>query len=215
MLRIPESGRPGVEKLTGLSADELDEVSEALEKGEPHLEIGDYVASVPDVQSVTKDEIKDILTVLFNIHAVHDDLRKTVDTVTDEFMRAISRLKLAVKDEKAVANFINRCLRSHGPFGITAKAAKILSEHSHDYLGSRILSDVRPIFSTEPDREMLAALIVHNLRFNYHDGELHRDFYIALDSKQLDELEMAIKRAKAKASLMIDSFGPHVKILEA
>ena len=60
------------------------------------------------------------------------------------------------------------------------------------------MSDIRPVFAGSPG-DTAGALIIHNLNISYHNGSRHKEFYVALDSDELDELKQVIERAQKKA----------------
>jgi len=85
--------------------------------------------------------------------------------------------------------------------GITAKALGVMTEHEHVYCaaGTRVLSDLRPVFASEPDSMPDAAVIVHSLKLVYHEEGKTREFFVALDTDDLRHLGKLLKRAERKA----------------
>jgi hypothetical protein len=85
-------------------------------------------------------------------------------------------------------------------------------EYENVYYKSRTITDIRPVFSTEID-SVEAALIIHTLRIHYHIGAAHKDFYVALDTNDLQQLIDVLERAKVKAeklkAMLAASNTPH------
>ena len=81
-----------------------------------------------------------------------------------------------------------------------AKAVSLRAEEERSYCKSRILTDLRPIFSGDDSAEPIAALIKHTLKFDVHeDGDI-RSISISIDTRGLSELVTAIARAAQKAT---------------
>ena len=99
--------------------------------------------------------------------------------------------------------------------GVTAKAASVRSEYGAIYCRARILTDLRPIFGPDPALAPLAAVIVHTLRITYHDGDSHKDFYVALDAGDLRQIRELAERADRKeASLRAEIARTQMRYLE-
>jgi hypothetical protein len=58
----------------------------------------------------------------------------------------------------------------------------------------------RPVFGSDPAVRPVGAVLTHTLKIRYHEGDLrdHREFYVVLDSNDLDELRDIIQRAQTK-----------------
>jgi hypothetical protein len=88
-------------------------------------------------------------------------------------------------------------------FSVSARATDLLYEHEHTVHGPmRVLTDIRPIFETDPESDPEGAVIVHTLKISYHDGRRVKEFFIALDSEQVDELIGVLGRASLKAETL-------------
>ena len=82
---------------------------------------------------------------------------------------------------------------------LLAHAASIRSEDEYSYCTSRILSDLRPMFSKDEDVTPIAALIRHSLKFDVHVNSRIESVTIALNSSALGEITSNIERAMRKA----------------
>ena len=72
-----------------------------------------------------------------------------------------ARLKLLLELDKSI--------------GPTAKAWDIFTKHQRTYCSSRILTDVRPIFTGE-NPEVSGSVIVHTLALTHHENGEHQEF---------------------------------------
>jgi hypothetical protein len=81
------------------------------------------------------------------------------------------------------------------------KAMDVVLDHSHVFFHAKILTDIRPVFNTKGD-SIDAAVIVHNLRIHYEEDSDHKDFYVALDTSDIQELREVLDRADTKAKCL-------------
>ncbi len=61
------------------------------------------------------------------------------------------------------------------------------------------MTDIRPIFGPDPENEPESAVIVHTLKISYHEGRQIKEFFLALDPEQVDELIGVLERASLKS----------------
>jgi hypothetical protein len=82
---------------------------------------------------------------------------------------------------------------------ISAKAAGILQSHENLFCSARILTDVRPVFGSDPRVVPNSAVIVHMLNLSFHhEGEI-KELYIAMDTLDIGLLREALDRAELKS----------------
>jgi hypothetical protein len=79
----------------------------------------------------------------------------------------------------------------------------VSAEYKNLFCSSRILSDIRPVFTNTPE-SVSAAIVVHNLQIGFHDGASgdHKEIYITLDDDDLLEIKETVERAQKKGVAM-------------
>ena len=83
---------------------------------------------------------------------------------------------------------------------VSARATDLMYEHEHTVHGPiRVLTDVRPIFGSDPEGDPKGVVIAHTLKISYHEGRQIKEFFVALDSEQLSELAGVLERATLQA----------------
>jgi hypothetical protein len=87
---------------------------------------------------------------------------------------------------------------------ITMKAMGVVLNQERVFLQSQILTDIRPVFDQTGDAvdSVDAAVIVHNLRIHYLVDSDHKDFYVALDTSDIQSIREMLDRAEAKAECL-------------
>jgi hypothetical protein len=98
---------------------------------------------------------------------------------------------------------------------LSAKAVLLQLEFERRYHEARILTDARPVFGADPSQPPKATILIHNLRLAYHDNSNEiREFYIALDSIDLEEFIQVLLRAQEKAHTLSAYFdAAHLRLI--
>jgi hypothetical protein len=81
---------------------------------------------------------------------------------------------------------------------VTTKALDVLTSQDRVFYSARILTDLRPVFNESGDA-IEAAVIIHNLCIHYGHDDDHWDFYVALDTSDIQSLRDVLDRADKKA----------------
>jgi hypothetical protein len=139
------------------------------------------------------------------------------DVVTT--MRESGQPELRIDDDKTgmVTERLAKLLAIESLNVVETKAQELKAEFEHTFCDSRIFTDLRPVFGGDVAKPPSVMLIVHSLKFGYHDsGEnRHREFHVALDSSDLAALKDVIARAEKKAATLKSQLeGAGVKPLE-
>ncbi|MCX6381767.1 MAG: hypothetical protein NT023_20210, partial [Armatimonadetes bacterium] len=90
---------------------------------------------------------------------------------------------------------------------IIAKATSVLLDHERVYSNARVLTDIRPVFSSDVAIMPTAVLIVHMLKIGYHENGEHKEFYVALDTEDVRKLQETLERATTKDKSLKDLLG--------
>lgn len=84
---------------------------------------------------------------------------------------------------------------------VAGKAVALHTEYENLFCSARILTDARPVFGADPSAPPSAMIIMHTLKLDYHSGSaghIH-EFYVALGSHDIGELQDVLMRAQQKA----------------
>ena len=82
---------------------------------------------------------------------------------------------------------------------VGAKGIEMLFENQRSFLSARIVTEVRPIFGSDPEEAPAGALIVHMLKIIYREEGQDKELFVALDTTDVGVLRDALDRADAKA----------------
>lgn len=161
-------------------------------------------ALVPGVEPLRLGRMFSALRILYRVRG-HDstELPAFVDAIVEAIRSAGDpKLTLAAEDVARTTATLLRLL-SATEFSVTVKAQDLASEAQRMLYGSRVLTDVRPVFRESVSDEPAGMLIIHTLKIEYHIHDYrHEDIYLTIPPDQLITLRDAITRAIAKAETL-------------
>ena len=213
-ISVPDSYQSGVIALLQVSDYEYSNLLSALKDAKPALLVRGLVTQIaPKVDGVKSRDIRDIFESLVAMYAV----RARLDISVGDFAKGVSDgindfeetegIVFSEEDKNRLAQRLTELLGIEKPLGITSKANDVMIEQDRYFCSARILTDVRPIFQSDLTSVPTEAVIVHNLKITYHQDRQHKEFFVAMDSEDIQALKSAIERAELKsrtAKFMLD-----------
>lgn len=212
--KIPNKYRAGFEKIKQLSASDAEALVAALKKAPISGGLKGITSAVQEqVTSLSGDDAEDIVRTLYSLYVFRIDSDAPLSEVVPELtsaMRATGEPSLAFSEEDRVRFEKNMSqLLSIDTIAVTTKVSQIKIDYPNTFHDAKILSDVRPIFG-KPDEQPVGGAITHTLKIEYHHEGDHKEFYVALDSEDLQRMKAVLQRADAKATslrLLLKSAG--------
>ena len=208
-IAIPERHEEGFQLFIALEdnqREELISIFENLPIGATPQKASNAISQKLDLSENSAIEMS--LT-LFSIFSAFDRLDFSVEELVGEFIKAIKESK-TLKELEISENFENQLFRliDISNLTLTSKAIDLLTERGRILLSTRIISDVRPVFSGKDDLEIVGNLIIHNLKVAYKDNSNLKELFLALDSKDLSELKEQIIRTEKKEEKLRNTILP-------
>jgi len=215
-LSIPKDHQRTILDLFRLPASKREIILSAVGKLTSSSTIRDYATILSTDVDLNIDQAKRIV-VLVGIYSLVDASDRSVETVVSDISDALKELDNPLINDaspeqfKAFESFVAEYLSIQTPLGIRAKAFRVMSQHGRVFLRSEIYSDIRTVFqSIDPNIRPEVGVLFHSLKLTYMEDREKREFYIAMDHKDLQQLARTIDRALKKhvtLSRMITDFG--------
>jgi hypothetical protein len=207
-LVIPEEHYAGFAAIRDLPQEVVEEFISMLEDQPARLDRAELQAKITSaVDSDVRGEVASMMDTLVSLYVLRDEVDLSVEEFVDEIVEAMEESKTAsldLPDEKR-RMFRERLPRllSVESLDVAARATNLLYEYEHTLHGNaRVLTDVRPVFATGPqgvEEQPRGAIIAHTLKLSYHERRRVKDFFVTLDTDQVDQLIEALQRANLKA----------------
>jgi hypothetical protein len=196
-LTIPQRNRDGLSKLLALPSEAFDQFVASLEAQPANVELPSRLLDVISVAGVPKTDLDRIVTAVIALCLVRWSGEISLDSFVQEITGAIESFDPIGGSEESKRR-LHRIL-SVEPLMIASKALTIVSDYQRTLHTTKILTDVRYIFRSNPEQEPYGAVIVHLLKLTYHEDTGHREFFVAMDDNDLAHLKAVLERAEEKA----------------
>jgi hypothetical protein len=207
---IPEQELPVLRQIAEFEAAFFDSLITALGSTEATLTAKQLSARVSKkLTGVTPKELFPVLNTISALFYIKDRANVSAEeignSVSEKVLEQFKERKEVFPPEQVelLRKRLTALLELDQPLGITAKAVDVMTESHSVFCGARILSDIRPIFTKEPDKAT-AAVLIHNLQIGFHDGGTgrHQEFYVSMDTQDIETLKQAILRAEEKTKAL-------------
>lgn len=202
-LRIPPKLREGLKEIALLDENSFEEVLLALRdsplRTSPMALSGNLS---PLVKSISRDKVDEISGALFGIQLGFLNSEVSLDAFIADVSAALSKGNkdgrgLAAEHLEKLSDRLGKLMTTPS-IAVGAKAQNILFEHERNLIEARIITDFRPVFGDKPTAEPVGGIVIHNLKITYIDNDEEKDFFVAMDSKDLQKLIDTLKRAQEK-----------------
>jgi len=204
-INIPKSEYGVLRDLAELPDASFASLFNGLSEISPNVNKLDFSSALaPKLPTIDPLDLKAFLRTIFSLYRMLDVKGRTPQTLTKEVKETIDQERITnfpqEKSEK-LRERLERLLSIAGGLTIIAKARSVIGDQDKAFCGVRILSDIRPVFTVDPN-SISAASVVHFLNLHYHQDAEHKEFYVALSNLDLELLKKEIERAEKKAAAM-------------
>lgn len=206
LIPFPDSYWGGLQKLAALSdeafvkfASALDKISAIIKPRRMTERIAEHVPDLP------LEDVRDIVYVVMALHSVRLSNNMKVDQFINDVRETIDRSGRKLSEDTNKNILLQRIVSvlSNKSLLVAAKATQVQRQHGSVFGNSRILTDMRPIFSDDEPMKLEGALLVHIMKFTYFgDSGDMKEFYLALDSDDLKDIRKDLDKAEEKAKIL-------------
>ena len=196
-LKIPREDFESLIELLNLSDSEFDSIVTDIEKIPRDLNF----KSIKDKLSDITSNYKVILGLYFTF--------SKFDMPEDKFASQLSKYYKRKVDDNSLGNEVKvrilKLFNKNNPIRFAIKSRTLSSEVSNLYNETRILSDIRPVFSSNEESTLIGKVILNNLKISYRSGEDYKEFFVTLEEEDLYELKDVLERAIKKTEVLKSS----------
>lgn len=201
-LQLSERFRNAIDELRRSSEEQFAAIVDALSAvTRPNSET--VAATMPSGLS-DPEEVVQAVFALHHTLAQSDVTQERFLTDLVETMKTKWPAETASDDIRAFRTRVTRLLGVESIATVT-KASRVLTDYERAFYDVKILSDLRPVFPTEPASGPIGMGIVHTLEIQFHkNGSDHDKFFVALTTTDLKKLRSALDRAELKVGMLRD-----------
>jgi hypothetical protein len=223
-IKIPESDMPILKQISELGTTQFNSLIAAIGGTKPTFSRGQFAEGVAkQVKVIKKPVILSIFRVAFVLYSMKERTGMSPEELADDIANSYFHTRskenhFGSRRAKTLSGRLKKLLSFDKTIAITAKAFEVMTEQDHAYCRARILSDIRPVF-TNSAQTASAAVVIHTLQIGFHhggSGGKHKEFYVALDTNDVQALKAVIERAEEKTAalekILHDSKVPYLKV---
>jgi hypothetical protein len=203
ILAIPEFIKVGLLGITSLTDEQFQELCSVLENLPLRIKQGtifDYTEL--EIRSIPPNDVGSIQDALFPIYIAQGTTDRAASTYISDIIETLQEDEETSEDAIArLKERLTRLLELERP-KLIAKANDVLTGQKPTYLSGRVFTDIRSVFTDDIEQSPQAAVVVQVLRLSYYKDRTPREFTIALDGKDVQQLIDILERAKKKAETL-------------
>lgn len=205
ILRLPEPAKIAIQKLARLEDSAIQELNEFIGAHlEGLLSPDEALLKSSKLKLVAQAEAFEILNAIvpfiFNRIGAVTDVASEVNDLVRAVGGQVTADKWTKADDKRLRAKLGLLLENPKT-RLKAKSIRLMTTHEKQFDECEVLSDIRPVFSADGKLTAEAGVICHTLKISYMDSE-SREFYVALNDKDLRKLKKAVDRALDKDGLL-------------
>jgi hypothetical protein len=206
-LKIPPQYQLGITLIIKIEESLFNKLLIAIAEVHPFISIESLVLEIsPKLEEIDINDLQEILRAIRSIYSLRTEESLKNSEIVEGFSEAISNddafLPLSNEELENFKHRLNKLLAIDGSISISSKAIGLLQEYAHIFLKSRIVTDIRPIFKSEIKEGIAGALVVHTLKIEYQDASGLREFYVALDSNDVKNLQAQLSESIAESNVI-------------
>ena len=221
-LEIPPGQKAALARILHFSQKERASLVDLLKESEPSILGRKFVSGWVQKAKVPETEAAELFQLLASMYVSMDLSRQPTEKFVEDVTAALkasgdSTLRPKDGDWGSIQSFLSQVFSLETTFGVSAKATDIRSEYKHVFCTARILTDLRPVYGRDVEERPSAGVVVHEAKITYHDSgeEQTKDFYVALDNDDIQQLKKLLDRATRKeASLKTSARKGGINVLE-
>ena len=210
-IKIPKSAHKPLLELARMEDERFEELLSAIANAAPKLSQVEFAKSiVASATSLDRATVMPLVNEFFNF----DYVRAGTEASQKEIASLIASTAFAARsedfaiteqDKSVIENRVEKILSVRKAMSLTAKTINVMSDQERVFIKSRVLTDFRPVFSEDAE-SIDAGVIVHTLTIHFAQDNDHKDFYVAMDTADIQKLRDVLDRADKKAKLLSSLF---------
>jgi hypothetical protein len=200
---VPSQFRSALVQLAELNDTAIAELAKLLEEN-PAILISRDAAyeSAAKLTALPAEETQAMLEALIPLlYFKASNSKSTAEMVKDitiELLRSDKNLPKLKSDRAASFNKNISKLLDLSAIAIKAKALAVATDTPHLFSEVKILSDMRPVFGEKATEAPLGAVLMHSLRIGFAKEGREREFFVHMDTRDLQGLQECVNRALDK-----------------
>lgn len=188
----------------GIEADKFLKLCDEFEKLPVKMFLFDQITSVIDSVGLPEDQLNELRGFIFNIFFMLFACAEEPEHMAETCAIQAERFGFTQSERDVLKSRLSKLLSIRSLF-LSIKSRTLFNDNEKILIGSKILTDLRPVFSNGNDDEIRGYIVIHNLKLVFEDTIGTKEFVVTFSSDELNALEAALARARRKAKVIASS----------
>lgn len=204
-LRIPAQDKALLTTIARLTPEQVGELVPSLAKNGADA-LPDRLAGIARVLDIRMEEAIPYLAVISAAIRSGIGYALSPEQVAQNVISSLKRDGALDDFDENVALENLSAIFSVPELGFENTVQELTISYQNNLLNSRIITDMRPVFSKGDDLKVDTIIITHNLELTYLENGQSKTEYFALNSKDIEDLTKVLERAKNKEGALRETF---------
>jgi hypothetical protein len=206
-IQIPKKSFPPFLLIAKLREEDFGAFVAQLGKSEPKLSRSSFTQSVAEgLPQLNQEDVAALVNEFYGLNSLKDEMGGSSEAVANAIVSAAKEahcdeFHLSASELDLLGRRIIETLENAPVLDLISRALDVTLDHDRILIASRIFSDIRSVFDRDATR-IDGYSIVHTLTLHYAQDTEHKDFYVALDDNDIEDLQEVLNRAKQKGKLL-------------
>ncbi|MDQ6813176.1 MAG: hypothetical protein M3040_05540 [Bacteroidota bacterium] len=219
LYKIPKQDFEGFSIIHSLSIKSINAINNAIRSSAKTLTPTRLVEYVSDQVDIEYSDLKKVLQIIYSLSTLRKDDGLSKEDITSSIIDSLKEIdEEPFKSETKWDSFQKKLLAlftHEEKINLGYKAMSLAWEYDKIFVDSRIMTDIRPVFEEDADKDINSSLIVHHLKIEYHySNDTHKKVFITLDADDLNVLKEQISRAEKKEKNIRAKLNRYFKIID-
>jgi hypothetical protein len=206
-LKVPERFRRGIARTAILPQADFESLIAALQKAPSCKDSRELLAWIGDeTPNISPADRKMIITSILPMFRVQKGSGVSVESFVEDVWDSISEESPSLLQGVDYSDFLDRLgllIKQSSLDLASSRVFEAKREVEKNFCKILISTDLRPVFVDDLDETPSDMAVIHNFQIGYHDGMAnHHEFYLSLDSGDLQKLKKAIADAENKVNTL-------------
>jgi hypothetical protein len=199
-IKIPKEEQRNLIKLLNLEDNQHDELISILRDIEPILDREELIQNIiSKIKNITKDKAQKIIPTIIHLSNTFYRTDLPLEEFIEKIFSSIDEIKISEDERKIYKERLIHFL-DLDRIKLVEKSSDLLQQNENTLCGeTKIYTDLRPVFSSNPKEPPIGFLLVHKLKIQYINNDEMKEFFISMDTKDIQSLKEVLDRADAKA----------------
>jgi len=213
-LNLPVNFNEAFQVFMELSKEDLESIFENAGKTNSRITSLESLELLSESTGVEVSKLEILFNLFLNLISVSERSEDNSEEIIKNISQALESRDIEVKDSLKT-NLQKLFNNKNSKFYSKVKALLIASEASKIYAESQIITDFRPVFGEQVDKEFIGGVVFHKLKLTFIESGDKREAFITLDSNDLTNLKNQIIRAEKKDKAIKNNLsGKNIDIFE-